>query len=63
MLLTNQCLEKLAAARVDFQSRGMLNGGTLADGPHPAPPLIDADDAEADPGMTSLGDVKLAKCT
>jgi len=25
MLLTNQQLDKLAAARVDFQARGMLN--------------------------------------
>jgi hypothetical protein len=26
MLLTNQCLDKIAAARVDFQLRGMLKG-------------------------------------
>src|SRR5882757_9782772 len=29
MLVTNQCLDKLAAARVDFKSRGMLNGTCL----------------------------------
>ncbi|KIK75247.1 hypothetical protein PAXRUDRAFT_83720, partial [Paxillus rubicundulus Ve08.2h10] len=26
MLLTNQCLDKLTAARVDFESHGMLQG-------------------------------------
>ena len=31
MLLTNQRLDKLAAARVDFTSRGMLNGTCLHD--------------------------------
>ena len=31
MLLTNQRLDKLAAARVDFSSRGMLNGSVLSD--------------------------------
>ena len=30
MLLTNQCLDKLTAARVDFQRRGMLNGTCLS---------------------------------
>ncbi|KAH9993002.1 hypothetical protein BJV74DRAFT_737317, partial [Russula compacta] len=30
MLLTNQQLDKLAAARVDFVSRGMLNGTCLS---------------------------------
>lgn len=30
MLLTNQRLDKLAAARVDFQRRGMLNGTCLS---------------------------------
>ena len=29
MLLTNQCLDKLAAARVDFTDRGMLQGACL----------------------------------
>lgn len=31
MLLTNQRLDKLAAARVDFTRRGMLNGTCLSD--------------------------------
>jgi hypothetical protein len=31
MLLTNQRLDKLAAARVDFTSRGMLNGTCLSE--------------------------------
>jgi len=31
MLLTNQRLDKLAASRVDFNSRGMLNGTCLFD--------------------------------
>ena len=30
MLLTNQCLDKLAAARVDFADRGMLLGRCLS---------------------------------
>lgn len=30
MLLTNQRLDKLAAARVDFQRRGMLKGTCLS---------------------------------
>jgi hypothetical protein len=77
MLLTNQRLDKLAASRVDFSSRGMLDGPLWrpfsnpidpAD-PDPPPPTGnrkggDANvlDAEAVEGMTSLGDVKLAQC-
>ena len=30
MLLTNQRLDKLAAARIDFTKRGMLNGTCLS---------------------------------
>ena len=30
MLVTNQCLDKLAAAQVDFQSRRMLDGSVLS---------------------------------
>jgi hypothetical protein len=61
MLLTNQRLDKLAAARIDFESRGMLN--RLQD---VLPPLatvpIHVDDEAADaPGMMALGDVKLAR--
>ncbi|KAG2037356.1 hypothetical protein BDR03DRAFT_864200, partial [Suillus americanus] len=31
MLLTNQCLDKIAAARSDFEARGMLRGSCLSD--------------------------------
>ncbi|KAG1816441.1 uncharacterized protein BJ212DRAFT_1446955 [Suillus subaureus] len=30
MLLTNQCLDKLAATRVDFEAHGMLRGSCLS---------------------------------
>ena len=61
MLLTNQRLDKLAAARVDFTSRGMLDGSLMAAN-MPVPPLNDEDNDIGDaPGMTSLGDVKLAQ--
>ncbi|KAF9456952.1 hypothetical protein BDZ94DRAFT_1344180 [Collybia nuda] len=66
MLLTNQCLNKLAASRVDFEARGMLTGSlfhtTLL--PPPAlPPAISSEvqDAADVEGITSLGDVVLAK--
>jgi hypothetical protein len=73
MLLTNQRLDKLAMARIDFESRGMLNGSLSSSGPHigPAPedPQAPSDarsgdhsgDAEAVEGITSEGDVKLAQ--
>jgi hypothetical protein len=38
MLLTNQRLDKLAASRIDFQTRGMLKGPSLADHLLPADP-------------------------
>ncbi|KAG5649234.1 hypothetical protein H0H81_005225 [Sphagnurus paluster] len=67
MLLINQHLVKLAATRVDFEARGMLNISitsqplpTPGDMPHPVAQVDDAD-VEDDPGMTSLGDVQLAK--
>jgi hypothetical protein len=62
MLLTTQCLEKLAAARVDFESRGMLNQRSLfQDVPSPPPLDPNEDDGAVDAlGMTALGDVKLA---
>jgi hypothetical protein len=63
MLLTNQRLDKLAAAHVDFESRGMLDQqNILRDMPPPPLPLIlnrDGDEAVDTPGMTALGDVKL----
>jgi hypothetical protein len=71
MLLTNQRLDKLAASRVDFVARGMLQGPLLTSGlpiqePAPEPPPFPRDgdiveDAEAVEGITSLGDVKLAR--
>jgi hypothetical protein len=67
ILLTNQRLDKLAAARVDFTARGMMEGALL-----PLPlPLVreeapdDPDDDRIDQGEvagpTCLGEVKLAK--
>jgi hypothetical protein len=62
MLFTNQRNDKLAAARVDFMSRKMLDGAFLAaDVPPQPPPNDEGDDAEDAPGMTSMGDVKLAR--
>jgi hypothetical protein len=54
MLVTNQCLDKLAAARVDFQARGMLNQHF---GP-PGPPLPanNLQDEEDDDGGAVDGD-------
>jgi hypothetical protein len=65
MLLTNQRLDKLAAARVDFKSRGMLDRSSSVlplPLPPPPPPVPDQDDDDAvdAPGMTALGDVRLA---
>jgi hypothetical protein len=73
MLLTNQRLDKLAACRVDFKTRGMLDGPSLVndlvlnkDGcPEviaPAP-VGDADDGDSDPvlGPRILSQVILAK--
>jgi hypothetical protein len=74
MLLTNQRLDKLAAARIDFAARGMLEGPVLfgrtahvdPDPPPPSEPnpggeVTNADDAEAVEGITSMGDVALAR--
>jgi hypothetical protein len=61
MLLTNQRLDKLAAARVDFTSRGMLDGPSSAANVPPEQAPNDGEDAEDAPGMTSMGDVKLAR--
>jgi hypothetical protein len=65
MLLTNQRLDKLAASRVDFQARGMLNGPLLD---HVIPPEIpnfvsEDDDDDGGPIDTRdiLGEVTLAK--
>ena len=67
MLLINQCMDKLAAARVDFVAHGMLGGHNL-DHWVPAAPLdvipendedLDAEDIDDRPAY--LGEVKLAK--
>jgi hypothetical protein len=72
MLLTNQRLDKLAAARTDFQARGMLRSvqGNPVTGKRPIPalPALRSDnvdrlntylDAEDDDRVTSVGDVRL----
>jgi hypothetical protein len=70
MLLTNQRLDKLAAARVDFVDRGMLDTDPFAGIlPHVQPPAVPpvptqaADDEAPGPidDRYSLGQVKLAK--
>ncbi|KAF7301047.1 hypothetical protein MIND_00668600 [Mycena indigotica] len=69
MLLSNQRLDKLAAARADFTARGMLSGSLFAsplvpveEEPQPVETTIDDDVEEGDvPGPTCLGEVTLAK--
>ncbi|KAJ7714662.1 hypothetical protein B0H16DRAFT_1807649 [Mycena metata] len=67
ILLTNQRLDKLAAARVDFAARGMLDGPLLAVPPRDGSvsPEPDPDDDRVDSGAiegpTCIGEVKLAK--
>ncbi|KAK7040508.1 hypothetical protein R3P38DRAFT_2894781 [Favolaschia claudopus] len=68
MLVTNQRLDKLAAARVDFTERGMLSAPLLPNPEPPAPtptPAPTADDENNDnggvDGPTHMGEVKLAK--
>jgi hypothetical protein len=64
ILLTNQRLDKLAAARVDFTARGMMQGHGFAL-PQPQVNIILEDDEEMDQGADEhpkcLGEVKLAK--
>ncbi|KAJ7048803.1 hypothetical protein C8F01DRAFT_1266589 [Mycena amicta] len=71
MLLTNQRLDKLAAARADFTAHGMMAGTLFAQplmppvGEQPPVPTDDGnedhdDDGEV-PGPTCLGEVTLAK--
>jgi hypothetical protein len=68
MLLTNQRLDKLAASRVDFQARGMLDKLRAPAGPDVSRSqeptgtahLQNGDGSEDVAGVTSLGDVKLA---
>jgi len=69
MLLTNQRLDKLAASRVDFEARGMLNkqqddtAPAVPPSQEPTPQLQNINDRDAEdvPGAISLGDVKLAR--
>ncbi|KAJ7159107.1 hypothetical protein C8R43DRAFT_1124740 [Mycena crocata] len=70
MLLTNQRLDKLAAARADFTARGMMTGSLLPPPPvpvrdTPSPPPEDPNDERVDAGAiegpTCIGEVKLAK--
>ena len=68
MLVTNQRLDKLAAARVNFQTRGMLNSSIFYQ-PDPQPPLAiqppdDANNDDDDEGAVDgnvLGEVTLAR--
>jgi hypothetical protein len=69
MLLINQRLDKLAAARTDFTARGMMDGALLPLPPPPprntSPPPENPDDDRVDAGVvegpTCVGEVKLAK--
>ena len=67
MLLTNQRLDKLAACRVDFAARSMLDGPCLAPNiipipppPPPLPPPRDLDDDSVD-GPRVLASVSLVR--
>jgi hypothetical protein len=67
MLLTNQRLDKLAAARVDFQARGMLKTVLFGEenvppaGPGPPIHLDDDDDDEGAVDDDILGEVILSQ--
>jgi hypothetical protein len=65
MLLTNQQLDKLAAAHVDFAACGMLKGPLLMSGianePNLAAAHTNGSDVEPTAGITSMGDVRLAR--
>ena len=64
MLLTNQHLDKLAASWVYFEAQGMLDNGMFAMpfSGNSSDTVQETDqDAEDVPGMTTLGDVRLAR--
>jgi hypothetical protein len=75
MLLTNQRIDKMAAARVDFESRGMLNStqGNPLPGRRPIPQVhsnaqelaegVEAEEVDTEDveGVTSEGDVRLPR--
>ena len=64
MLLTNQRLDKLAAAQVEYQARGLLNHAAPmnVDPPQDPPTTLagDADSGEVD-GLDILAEVELAR--
>ena len=57
MILTNQHLDKLAAARVDFKARGMLLAPLFGDFVEPEPPPLQTLNEEDDDGGAVDGDV------
>jgi len=57
MLVTNQRLDKLAAARVDFQARGMLDRQFGPLDPPPDPPANNLQDEDDDDGGAVDGDI------
>ena len=57
MLVTNQRLDKLAAARVDFQARGMLDRQLGPPELPPDPPPNNLQDVEDDDGGAVDGDI------
>ncbi|KAG6895327.1 hypothetical protein C0992_001921 [Termitomyces sp. T32_za158] len=65
MLITNQRLDKLAAAQEDFKVRGLLAGSLFEYIPSPSPALITSHDDEDDDGGAIdgnvLGNVTLAR--
>jgi hypothetical protein len=66
MLLTNQRVDKLAAAHVHFAKCGLLQASVLPERyrPEALPATRDEDkDERAIDGPTFLGETKLAKCS
>ncbi|KAG1835972.1 hypothetical protein DFJ58DRAFT_719199 [Suillus subalutaceus] len=61
ILLTNQCLDKLAVARVDFKSRGMLNGTCLSATLDKLSEFLNITVLPSNVGVTILGDNKEGK--
>ena len=64
MLVTNQRLDKLAVARVNFQAHGMLSALLFSNRLEPAPPPLSEDNDNNDGGAIDgkiLGEVILAK--
>jgi hypothetical protein len=57
MLVMNQCLDKLATARVDFQARGILNQQERSPDLPPDPLANDLQDEEDDDGGAVDGDI------